>query len=572
MPGDNTSIINVVREPIEALDNHTSMREQLFRHLYTKNWIKSELDTFSIAFNRSAVDLFDAYQNFNDYDNTVILFSFIYDLQEKRFISNEELKELNKSIYESTLKLIEENNIYRFTYKTPRYRSITVVLDTSYMACNAYDLIGLRDDEGKAYPIHRTVKGDYGSTSTIFFYDTNVAKSYLRAGRYRELPVSDPLDFVYLEDSLFFDFKPFTFVSDFQKELIELERLGLVFLSHRTTLNYSDLAKDGILESGKRKDILLSKWKSLSSLEDVVNFNKFSLWELTMFRNISQKTTRDELRRFVNWYRNNKSDILHFISKWKEAIKSDRDEQVHGDDYDPSTDLYLFPLDWQSVQKPIHVATYIYILYLLERVDSSEFDIEKLRLKKHSIQIIKDLLSMSHQLKIKWEFLKTGFQSIKNEHDRLDIIIRNKTIKKELKDFKFKESVEWKGVKESLKKDAPGLGLTCKRLFSARELVREGDEMNHCVASYAHRVAKSNTFIFHVDSDLDEPEHKGYTVQVNFYGDDGYRIVQMYGHSNTEVSAPISKRIITLLELASDRQKRVVKKQQDRGKQSKKKK
>lgn len=161
---------------------------------------------------------------------------------------------------------------------------------------------------------------------------------------------------------------------------------------------------------------------------------------------------------------------------------------------------------------------------------------------------------MAKQLKLKWDYPQTGFAGLKAEHDRLSIIVRNREVKAALKNKTFREETYWNGMDEALKKDAAGLGLTCQRLVTAQQLVKEGDKMRHCVAMYAYAVADARTYIFHVDLDADPESHKGYTVEVHWQEDmKSYALIQAQGDGNQYASKELTAKLEELIAKASER-------------------
>ncbi len=70
-------------------------------------------------------------------------------------------------------------------------------------------------------------------------------------------------------------------------------------------------------------------------------------------------------------------------------------------------------------------------------------------------------------------------------------------------------------------------------LGDSRALIREGREMQHCVGGYVNKCASGDSFIFHVDDDVDSP---GATLEL-VHGDlVNFEVSELLGYDNSEPS------------------------------------
>lgn len=425
------------------------------------------------------------YNNVGGYQHNSYL--FVVNKQEKCFVRERQIENyLNKELH-----------LFDAVCLQKTVSSININPNFSFLLINATNKKYLKIES-------YSIKGYYGDLNFstkidsvhLLFYDTLDYVQCTRNNKYFKTRVDNQgfdrlgIDF---KEPLFLDLPLFILIKDINKEQQELvdNRLRC-----NVTVNYDDLLKakkDGLT----RNDMLLKKYKRLSSLKQHFNFNKYKVFEIYTFLKLKPKLSEKEFERFIQWYSVNKRNV----------VTSNTNEYIEFFDY-----------------------LYIYTEYLSGRFKRN-FD-------EHYYEknIIEDMFDLTKKIDCP---MKSWNRFIKY-HDELSIKSRNNLIKKRFNNKTIVLEEKWQPLIEKVKKEK-----NVQVLDSINKLIVEGNDMHHCVASYATKVAKGRCLILSIVL-------KGarYTVEVAIRGRKHfkYKAIQIQGKYNQSPTEVVVNEIRTLIE------------------------
>lgn len=359
----------------------------------------------------------------------------------------------------------------------------------------------------KKYSIY-AYEGDWSFSlkleyTRILFYETLDYVRCTSTGKYFKCKISETgfagLDYAFKEP-LFLDLPLFQLVKDITEEQGYLDKHGFI---SRTTVTYDDLLK-AQKEEKTRNQLLLTKYKRLSPLANQINMNKYKIYEIYALMKLKPRLTDTEFKRVTQWYVQNKSQVLRKVT--------DEEYQI----------------------KDLFDAKHLYINYLSARFNrKKDYDDDE-------YIIISDVLDMAKNIAKKVECPMKTWKSFINYHNELAIKERNKMIKKNLGTTSIVLPEKWNPLVTKLK--------TLKQvdvLDTVNKLIVEGNQMHHCVASYAKRVQKGQCLIFSIVI-----EGTRHTVEVTARGRKNikYRVNQIQRKYNMKPNQKAVKEIKELIE------------------------
>lgn len=258
-----------------------------------------------------------------------------------------------------------------------------------------------------------------------------------------------------------------------------------------TTLTYGDLLRaqrDGLT----RKELLCQHLKKASTLEGLINFNKFTVVESYLLTKMVTEFEPKTFINFVNWYREKGRGIT------------------------------------VSSNLPYNFMTYrleLMIQFILDHINEKKDEFDEF--PADSYITAKDFIrwSRSRRRKIKVDF--TTLNGLTERHDKLYASIQNKMLKKENRNKPFIIYPEYQPLLKAVKKRNNKF----KYLSKPIDLLKEGNRMGHCVGSYIDFVEAGECIILTVDLDK---VHYTLEVEPVWRQNDviGYRLVQMQSKFN----------------------------------------
>lgn len=395
----------------------------------------------------------------------------VYDIVKNVFLDDIELSNLYNNFQRliNMLDDVEAVNVARFRYKFIKYVFTDKFLAISCKYLNTID----RDGKSR----YRNAKLFGNEASRLLFYDNYNVFGKSKYNKYINLPFSEDIDFLPVDKSFVLNnIEAFRLVHDIKSE----EKL-------REDIKYSNFSYNDVLMYNSKVNFVLGKWKLMSKLKGYVNFNKYTMYELFVFRKLQVRLSDDEFRRFLGWYKNNKN-LFAAINPFSVKI--------------------------------------IYYVYLTNRCN-----IER---NLEFMYLIEDILIMAKDLGIKVNITTKSRKGLVRYHDDLvtKLILKNKKVSKEI----YKLHEKWINVDNKLKNYK---NITV--LNSGYLLHKESKIMNHCVTTYNKKVKRGSSYIFHIDY-----KNQGYTCELKFRGKKLY-VAQLLGKFNKRPTDDVSQYVKNLI-------------------------
>lgn len=395
----------------------------------------------------------------------------VYDIVKNVFLDDIELSNLYNNFQRliNMLDDVEAVNVARFRYKFIKYVFTDKFLAISCKYLNTID----RDGKSR----YRNAKLFGNEASRLLFYDNYNVFGKSKYNKYINLPFSEDIDFLPVDKSFVLNnIEAFRLVHDIKSE----EKL-------REDIKYSNFSYNDVLMYNSKVNFVLGKWKLMSKLKGYVNFNKYTMYELFVFRKLQVRLSDDEFRRFLGWYKNNKN-LFAAINPFSVKI--------------------------------------IYYVYLTNRCN-----IER---NLEFMYLIEDILIMAKDLGIKVNITTKSRKGLVRYHDDLvtKLILKNKKVSKEI----YKLHEKWINVDNKLKNYK---NITV--LNSGYLLHKESKIMNHCVTTYNKKVKRGSSYIFHIDY-----KNQGYTCELKFRGKKLY-VAQLLGKFNKKPTDDVSQYVKNLI-------------------------
>lgn len=395
----------------------------------------------------------------------------VYDNVKNIFLDDNELYDLYNNFQRliNMLDDVEAVNVARFRYKFIKYVFTDKFLAISCKYLNTID----RDGKSR----YRNAKLFGNEASRLLFYDNYNVFGKSKYNKYINLPFSEDIDFLPVDKSFVLNnIEAFRLVHDIKSE----EKL-------REDIKYSNFSYNDVLMYNSKVNFVLGKWKLMSKLKGYVNFNKYTMYELFVFRKLQVRLSDDEFRRFLGWYKNNKN-LFAAINPFSVKI--------------------------------------IYYVYLTNRCN-----IER---NLEFMYLIEDILIMAKDLGIKVNITTKSRKGLVRYHDDLvtKLILKNKKVSKEI----YKLHEKWINVDNKLKNYK---NITV--LNSGYLLHKESKIMNHCVTTYNNKVKRGSSYIFHIDY-----KNQGYTCELKFRGKKLY-VAQLLGKFNKRPTDDVSQYVKNLI-------------------------
>lgn len=395
----------------------------------------------------------------------------VYDSVKNVFVDDIELWYLYNNFQRliNSLGGVEAVSVARNRYKFIKYAFIDKFL---VISCKYLNRI---DRDGKCR--YRNAKLFGKEASRLLFYDNYNVFCKSKYNKYINLPFSEDIDFLPADKSFVLNnIEAFRLCYDIKNE----ERLS-------DNINYSNFSYNDVLAYNSKVDFVLGKWKLMHKLKGYVNFNKYTLCELFVFRKLQVRLSDAEFRRFLGWYQNN-----NFLFR-----TVDRFDELE-----------------------------IYNLYLADRCNLDlDWDIRI---------IISDIINMSKDLKSKINIEAKSLVGLRRYHDYLvsKVILKGRRVTNKV----YKLHEKWINVDNKLTKYKNITVLNSDYL-----LHKESKIMNHCVTTYNNKVKRGTSYIFHIDY-----KNKGYTCELKFRGKKLY-IAQLLGKFNKRPSDDVIKYVKSLI-------------------------
>lgn len=353
----------------------------------------------------------------------------VYDCVKNIFVDDIELWYL----YNNFQRLINSlDGVEAVSVACNRYKFIKYVFANKFLAISC-KYLNIIDRDGKCRCRNAKLFGR--EASRLLFYDNYNVFCKSKYNKYINLPFSEDIDFLPADKSFVLNnIDTFRLVRDIKNE----EKL-------RNNINYSNFSYNDVLAYNSKVDFVLGKWKLMHKLKGYINFNKYSLKELFVFRKLQVRLSDDEFRRFLGWYKNN-NVLFRTIDRFDELE--------------------------------------IYNLYLANRCNLElDWDVRI---------IISDIFNMSKDLKSKIDINAKSLKGLRNYHDELvsKVILKGRRVNN--KTYKLHE--KWVNVDEKLAKYKNITVLNSDYL-----LHKESRIMNHCVTTYNKKVKRGTSYIFHID-------------------------------------------------------------------------
>ena len=173
-----------------------------------------------------------------------------------------------------------------------RYKFIKYVFTDKFLAISCKYLNRI-DRDGKCG--YRNAKLFGKDATRLLFYDNYNVFCKSKYNKYINLPFSEDIDFLPTDKSFVLNnVEAFRLSRDIKNE----EKL-------RDDIIYSNFSYNDVLVFNSKVDFVLSKWKLMSKLKGYVNFNKYTMYELFVFRKLQVRLSDAEFRRFLGWYQMN---------------------------------------------------------------------------------------------------------------------------------------------------------------------------------------------------------------------------------------------------------------------------
>ena len=395
----------------------------------------------------------------------------VYDSIKNIFLDDIDLKYLYNNFQRliNSLDGVEAISVERYRYKFIKYEFTDKFLAISCKYLNTIDR------NGKCNYLNTKLFGK--EASRLLFYDNYNVFCKSKYNKYINLPFSEDIDFLPTDKSFILNnIEAFRLSRDIKNE----EKL-------RDDIIYSNFSYNEVLVFNSKVDFVLSKWKLMRKLKGYVNFNKYTLKELFVFRKLQVRLSEDEFRRFLGWYQMN-NVLFRTIDRFDELE--------------------------------------IYNLYLADRCN--------LDLNWDVRIIISDIFNMSKELKSKINIKAKSLNGLVRYHDELvsKVILKGRRVHN--KTYKLHE--KWVNVDEKLAKYKNITVLNSNYL-----LHKESKIMNHCVTTYNKKVKRGTSYIFHIDY-----KKQGYTCELKYKAKKVY-IAQLLGKFNKRPSDDVIKYIKSLI-------------------------
>lgn len=395
----------------------------------------------------------------------------VYDSVNDVFLDDIELCNL----YNNFQKLINMlNDVDGVTIAKNRYKFIKYTFKDKFVAISC-KYLNTVDRDGKRRYLNAKLFGK--EASRLMFYDNYQVFCKSKYNKYIDLPFSEDIDFLPIDKSFVLNnIKDFRLSNDIKSE----EKL-------REDIKYRNFSYNNVLTYNSKVDFVLGKWKLMSKLKGYVNFNKYTMYELFVFRKLQVRLSDDEFRRFLGWYQSNKV-LFRIIERFDELE--------------------------------------IYNLYLADKCNLElDWDIRI---------IISDIINMSKELKFKIDIKAKSLSGLRRYHDDLvtKVILKGKRVSNNV----YKLHEKWINIDKKLTNYKNITVLNSDYL-----LHRESKIMNHCVTTYNKKVKRGTSYIFHIDY-----KHKGYTCELKYKGKKVY-IAQLLGKSNKRPSDDVIQYVKSLI-------------------------
>ena len=395
----------------------------------------------------------------------------VYDSIKNIFLDDIDLKYLYNNFQRliNSLDGVETISVERYRYKFIKYEFTDKFLVISCKYLNTVD------KDGKSR--YRNAKLFGNDASRLLFYDNYNVFCKSKYNKYINFLFSEDIDFLPKDKSFVLNnIDAFRLVRDIKDE----EKL-------REDIKYSNFSYNDVLGYKSKVDFVLGNWKLMYKLKGCVNFNKYTMKELFVFRKLQVRLSEDEFRRFLGWYKNN-----NFLFR-----PIDRFDELE-----------------------------IYNLYLADRCN--------LDLNWDVRIIISDIINMSKELKSKIDITAKSLKGLVRYHDDLvsKVILKGKRVINKV----YKIHDKWIDLDNKLKNYK---NITI--LNSDYLLHKESKIMNHCVTTYNKKVKRGTSYIFHIDY-----KKQGYTCELKYKAKKVY-IAQLLGKFNKRPSDVVFEYIKSLI-------------------------
>lgn len=395
----------------------------------------------------------------------------VYDSVEDVFLDDIKLMNLYNS-FRNLIKMLDDVEVVsvtRFRYKFIKYTFTDKFLAIS---CKYLNII---DRNGKCG--YRNAKLFGKEASRLLFYDNYNVFCKSKYNKYINLPLSEDIDFLPVDKSFVLNnIETFRLCYDIKDE----EKL-------REDIKYSNFSYNDVLMYKSKVDFILGNWKLMHKLKGYINFNKYSLKELFVFRKLQVRLSEDEFRRFLAWYQIN-NVLFRTVERFDELE--------------------------------------IYNLYLAYRCNLDlDWDVRI---------IISDIFNMSKELKSKINIKAKSLNGLVRYHDELvsKVILKGRRVTNKV----YKLHEKWINVDEKLAKYKNITVLNSDYL-----LHKESKIMNHCVTTYNKKVKRGTSYIFHIDY-----KKQGYTCELKYKAKKVY-IAQLLGKHNKRPSDDVFEYVKSLI-------------------------
>lgn len=213
----------------------------------------------------------------------------VYDSVEDVFVDDIELWYL----YNNFQRLINSlDGVEAVSVVRNRYKFIKYVFTDKFLAISCKYLNTI-DRNGKCG--YRNAKLFGKEASRLLFYDNFSIFYKSKYNKYINLLFSEDIDFLPTDKSFVLNnIEAFRLSRDIKNE----EKL-------RDDIIYSNFSYNDVLVFNSKVDFVLGKWKLMSKLKGYVNFNKYTMYELFVFRKLQVRLSDAEFRRFLGWYQMN---------------------------------------------------------------------------------------------------------------------------------------------------------------------------------------------------------------------------------------------------------------------------
>ena len=371
----------------------------------------------------------------------------VYDSVKNIFLDDVELYNLYNK-FQRLINMLDDAEA--ISVARHRYKFIKYTFTDKFLAISC-KYLNTVDNDGKCRYLNAKLFGK--DASRLLFYDNYNVFCKSKYNKYINLPFSEDIDFLPADKSFVLNnIDSFRLVLDIKSE----ENL-------REDIKYSNFSYNDVLMYYFKVNFILGKWKLMYKLKGYVNFNKYTLKELFVFRKLQVRLSDDEFRKFLGWYQNN-NVLFRTVDRFDELE--------------------------------------IYNLYLADRCNLDlDWDVRI---------IISDIINMSKNLNSKINIKAKSLKGLKNYHDDLvsKVILRSRKFGNKV----YKLHDKWINVDKKLTKYNNITVLNSDYL-----LHKESTIMNHCVTTYNKKVKRGTSYIFHIAY-----KHKGYTCELKYRGEKLY--------------------------------------------------